>query len=68
MILLYLMKWRLVLKLQNLNLVIDPGLLNTRIILEKITPKVSQGKYLLLILCWKLINEYIKSKIEIKKK
>ena len=37
-------------------------------ILEKVTLKIGQGKYLLLILVWKLIFGHIKSKIYTEKK
>ena len=33
-------------------LVIEPELLGTKIFLAKVTPKISQKKYLLLILCF----------------
>ena len=36
-----------------LNLVIDSGLINTRIILEKFPPKFDLEKNFLLFLCWK---------------
>ena len=38
-------------KFLNLNLVIKARLVSTKIFLEKVTPKISQEKYLLLILC-----------------
>ena len=36
--------------------VIESGLLSTKIFLTKVAPKIGQDKYLLLILCWKLIQ------------
>ena len=38
-------------KFLNLNLVIKARLVSTKIFLEKVTPKINQEKYLLLILC-----------------
>ena len=40
-----------VIKLLNLKLVIESELPSTRIFLAKVTPKIDQEKYLLLILC-----------------
>ena len=44
-------KMNRVIKFLNLKLMIESGLLSTRIFLAKITPKIGQEKYLLLILC-----------------
>ena len=42
---------------------IEPELLGIKIFVVKDTLKISQEKYLLSILCWKLIIGLIKSKI-----
>ena len=51
------------LKRLNLKLVIESGLLSKRIFLVKVTQNIGKKKYLLLILCWKLILGCIKLKI-----
>ena len=52
-----------ILNLLNIKLIIESELRSIRIFLEKVTLKIGQGKYLLLILVWKLIFGHIKSKI-----
>ena len=47
----------------DLKLVIESELLNTEIFLAKATLKIGQKKYLLFVLCWKLIHGRIKLKI-----
>ena len=47
------------LKLLNLKLVTEPGLLSTNIFLTKVLMKIGQEKYLQLIVCWKLTLAYI---------
>ena len=46
-------------ELLNLTLVKESGLLSTIIFLAKVTPKIGQNKYLRLILCLKLIPEFV---------
>ena len=43
---------------------IESGLVSTIIFLAKVTLKISQEKYFLLILCCKLIDGHIKLKIQ----
>ena len=62
-ILFCLKKLNRVIKLLNLKLVTELKLLTKRIFLAKVTPKIGQEEYLLLILCWKLIPGRIKLKI-----
>ena len=50
-ILLSLKKLRLILKLLNLKVLIESGLLSSKTFLAKVTPKIDQKKYLLIILC-----------------
>ena len=61
--LLWLKKLRKIIKLPGLKLLIESELLNIRIYLVKVTLKIGQGKYLLLILAWKVILGLIKLKI-----
>ena len=56
-------KLRRILKLLNLKLMIESELLSITIFLVKVTLKIGQEKYLLLIMCWKLILAFIKLKI-----
>ena len=54
---------RLILKFLNLELMTESGLLSTGTFLVKITLKIRQEKYFLLIQFWKLILGLIKLKI-----
>ena len=54
-ILLWLKKLRPIVKLPNLKLMIESELLSIRIFLVKVTLKVGQKKYFLLILFWEII-------------
>ena len=47
--------WLEELKLLNLNLMIESELLSIKIFLARVTLKIGQERYLLLILCWKPI-------------
>ena len=62
-ILLWLKELRRVLKLLNLKLMLESELLSIKIFLAKVTLKIGQEKWSLLILFWKLILELIKLKI-----
>ena len=59
----WLKKLRLILKFLNLELMTESGLLSIGTFLVKITLKIGQEKYFLLILFWKLILGLIKLKI-----
>ena len=59
----WLKKLRLILKFLNLELMTESGLLSIGTFLVKITLKIVQEKYFLLILFWKLILGLIKLKI-----
>ena len=48
-------KLKLIIKLLNLNLMIESELLSIGILLVNVTLKIGQEKYLLLILFWKII-------------
>ena len=54
-ILLWVKKLKWILKLPNLKLMIESELQSIRIFLVKVTLKIDQKKYLLLILFWKII-------------
>ena len=56
-------KFRQILKLLSLELVIETELLSVGILLVNVTLKIGQEKYLLSILCWKLVLGCIKLKI-----
>ena len=62
-ILLWLKNLRQILKLLSLTLMMEFELLRIKIILVKVTLKIGQEKYLLLILFWKLILGLINFKI-----
>ena len=63
-ILLWLKKLRQNLKQLHLKLMMELELLNTKIVLVKITPKIDQKKCLLFILSWNLIHGRIELKIK----
>ena len=56
-------KFRQILKLLSLELVIETELLSVGILLVNVTLKIGQEKYLLSILRWKLVLGCIKLKI-----
>ena len=59
--------WK-ILKLLSLKLMRDSKLVSIRILFVKVTLKIGQGKYVLLILQWQLILEVIKLKKYAKEK
>ena len=62
-ILLWLKKLRRILKHLNLKLVEESVRKSIEMFWAKFTPKICQAKYLLMILCWKLMHERIEIKV-----
>ena len=61
-ILLWLKKFGVILKILSLKILIEPELLSIRIFLVNVTLTIGQEEYLLLILFWKLVPGHMKLK------